>query len=75
MIPEKIFYKDIITGKIRWTRPSSYEVKEVNWLGQRVKALIAYRKSDYLIIPPWCLTPESRHLLNQNREDVINEKY
>jgi hypothetical protein len=63
----KIYYKDILTGKIRWTNPKNYEIKEVNWLGGMVRAIIAYRKSDCLIIPPWALAPQSKHLLAQEK--------
>ena len=65
----KIVYKDLLTGKLRWTNPCSYEVREVQWLGQRVKAVLAYRKTDCLVIPEWAVAPQSRGLLTQCTTD------
>jgi hypothetical protein len=59
----KIYYLDIKTGKVRWTNPQRYEVKEIDYFGTPVKAIYAYGKSDYIVIPSWALAPQSKHLL------------
>ena len=64
----KIYYRDTVTGKTHWTNPKSHSVQKVNWLGREVIAIIAYRKNDELIIPAWCVAPESRHLLTEAKE-------
>lgn len=60
----KIYYKDFVTGKTRWTNPKQHSVQEIQFMGRTIKAIIAYRKSDEIIIPEHALAPQSRHLLN-----------
>lgn len=60
----KIYYKDFVTGKTRYTNPKSFQITDIQFLGKPIKAIVAYRKSDELIIPEYALAPQSRHLLN-----------
>lgn len=64
----KIFYRDFVTGKTKWTNPKRYEITQINLMGQLHRGIIAHRKSDYLVIPEWALVGESRLLLADNTE-------
>jgi len=66
-MPVKIYYFDFDKNGVRkkhFTNAVSHEAQEVEWLGVRVRALVARTKASERIIPPWCLAPENKHLLS-----------
>lgn len=65
------YYKGIDSEKISFTNAKhGYEIQEVSWLGSKVKAIVAHRKSDDLIIPAWCIAPQSKYLLDGENNNI-----
>ncbi|MCL6477074.1 MAG: hypothetical protein K6T65_01535 [Peptococcaceae bacterium] len=60
---QRVYYRDLETGKKRFTT-GVVQVKKQPWLGGvPIKVVYVIRRASETIIPEWCLAPESRHLL------------
>ena len=65
----RIHYQDIGTGKRHYTDARrGYKVVWGEWLGKRTPLVVVTRKSDELIIPPWCLLPGNEQILDECNE-------
>ena len=62
---DRIYYKNMITGKTHWVKPLKWEWEDGLWFGKTIKVLVVHREKSTLTIPSWAVSLESVKLLSQ----------